>query len=109
MARTHQELDARSLALHGLVADKIRRDPALLDRVRANLTRWRGLATPNERPYLDEWARLVDAGLEPCLAVATEDSERAATLRQSSPFTGILTPRERFAFLGRWNASHASR
>ena len=35
--RTHQELDDRSLALHRLIADKVRHDPALFDKARATL------------------------------------------------------------------------
>ena len=100
--RTHPQLDARSLAMHRLVAEKIRRDPALLGRARETLGRWRQTVSVNTLPYLDEWARILDQGLEACLEVATEESERATALRQSSPFTGILTHRERFAFLKSW-------
>ncbi|HQR29223.1 MAG TPA: hypothetical protein PLL32_02360 [Anaeromyxobacteraceae bacterium] len=107
--RTHQEIDARSLELHRLVAARIRRDPALLERVRLTLRRWRD---PDDRsradPYLAEWERLLDQGLEPLLATAVEDSERAATLRQCSPFTGILSAKERHAFLKSWAADHAT-
>lgn len=39
--RTHQEIDARSLAMHRLVVEKIRRDPALLARAESTLSRWR--------------------------------------------------------------------
>jgi hypothetical protein len=104
---THQEFEARSLALHRLVAEKIRRDPSLLRIARENLARWRGRATPNDLEYLGEWERLLDAGLDAALAAATEESERAKTLRQASPFAGILTPRERRAFLSAWKAVHA--
>lgn len=106
---THQELDARSLALHRLVAEKIRRDPALLRIVRENLSRWRRHAAPTARPYVEAWERLLDAGLDAALAAAAEDSERAAALRQSSPFAGVLTPRERWSFLEAWSAAHAPR
>jgi len=100
--RTHQEIDKRSLALHRLVADKIRRDPALFDRVRGTLARWRVQVSPSAQPYLEEWERLVERGMESCLKVATEDSQRATALRQSSPFTGVLTNQERSAFLRTW-------
>lgn len=105
----HQEIDARSLALHRLVADKIRRDVTLFEIARANVARWRASATPNDRHYLDAWARLLDNGLEQALEAATADSEEAAALRQSSPFAGVLTSRERFAFLEAWSATHATR
>jgi hypothetical protein len=108
MPRTHQQLEARSLALHRLVAEKLRREPALLEIARANLSRWRASATPNDVAYLEVWRRLVEAGVEACIAAATEDSERAAALRQASPFAGILTPAERSAFLLAWRTSDAT-
>lgn len=106
---THQEIDARSLALHRLVAEKVRRDPTLLHIAMDNLARWRSKATSNDLEYLAEWERLLHAGLDPALAAATDDSERASTLRQASPFAGILTPSERAAFLRAWKAVHAAR
>ncbi len=104
---THQEIDARSLALHRLVAEKIRRDPMLLRIAKANVDRWRARATPNDQ-YLTEWERLIEAGVETALAVVTEDSEKASALRQSSPFAGILTTSERTAFLKAWRVIHAT-
>jgi hypothetical protein len=53
--RTHQEIDARSLELHRLIAAKVRREPALLDRVRLTLQRWRDPGNPSRaEPYLAE-------------------------------------------------------
>lgn len=104
--RTHQEVDARSLALHRLVAAKIRRDPALFDRAKAALARWRTTVCASSQPDLEEWERLMSQGVENCLAVAVEDSERAAALRQSSPLSFLLTHQERFAFLKDWKRLH---
>ena len=107
--RTHQEIDARSLELHRLIAARLRREPELLDRVRRTLLRWRDPANPSRaEPYLAEWERLLSSGIEPLLAAAVEDSERAAALRQCSPFVGILSPKERFAFLKAWSTRHAA-
>jgi hypothetical protein len=93
-----KHIEQRSLAMHRLIADKIRKEPALFDHVFSNLEHWETRVCDATQPYLREWERLAQQGMEPCLAVATEDSERAATLRQSSPFAGVLTDRERFAF-----------
>ncbi len=41
-------------------------------------------------------------GREACMAVMLEDSERAAALRQASPFAGLLSNAERFAVLKAW-------
>lgn len=101
--RTHQEIDARSLAMHRLVAEKIRRNPALLARAESTLSNWRKTVSASSQPYLQEWERLFQQGLDACLAVATEDSQRAAALRQCSPFAGILTNEERLSFLRDWS------
>ena len=100
--RSHQDLDRRSLEMHRLVATKIRDNPALFERARAILQDWRRRASPNTTPYYDEWQRLMDRGIERSLAVATADSERATALRQTSPFSCLLTEAERTAFLKAW-------
>lgn len=98
----------RSLALHRLVADKIRHDASLLDRARATLRRWQATASPRTFGYLDAWQNLLDQELEDCLAVATEESQRGDALRQASPLACLLSNQERFAFLKRWKAEHAA-
>jgi hypothetical protein len=96
----HSHLDARSLALHQAAVAKIRQHPALFERVRATLARWREQRIcPSAQPYQREWESLANLGMEACLAVAIEDSERARTLRQSTPFAGILDNHERIAIL----------
>lgn len=98
----HQDLDRRSLELHRLVAEKLRRDPALLERAAAILARWRKNAPPQRVPYFGERQQLIEAGVEACLAVATEESERATALRQCSPLSCLLEPDERLRFLAEW-------
>jgi hypothetical protein len=88
--RSHQEIDARSLELHRLIAAKVRREPELLDRVRLTLQRWRDPGNPSRaEPYLAEWEQLMAQGLEPVLATAIEEPERAAAPRQCSPFASF--------------------
>ena len=48
----HQRLDERSLALHAAVAAKLQREPALIERARANLSRWRASLNGN---WMDAW------------------------------------------------------
>lgn len=105
--RTPQELDQRSLALHRLVADKVRRDAALLDRAKSIVQRWHRTASPRTFVYLDAWLALLDKGEDACLAAATEESDWGNALRQASPLACLLTNQERFAFLKQWNQSHA--
>lgn len=103
---SHQEIDARSLEMHRLVADKLRREPQLFQTVRDNIARFRLIVAPGSQGCIEAWAKLVDAGMEATLAVATEDSEYGREMRQASPFGGILTHRERFAFLREWRQRH---
>jgi len=103
----HMQIDQRSLYLHRLVAEKLRREPWLFDNARATLARWRTIVAPNSQPYLREWERIFDMGMDAALAVATERSERADALRQSSSFCGILTNQERIAFFRQWRPDEA--
>lgn len=100
--RTPQWLDARSLAMHRLLVEKVRREPALFDKLGQNLARWKQTAAPGTLAYLDAWQALVDQGPEACFAVAMEDSDRGQVLRSCSPFAGVLSNAERWAFLKAW-------
>lgn len=53
------------------------------------------VCAPNTRPTLEEWKSILDGPLEKVIAVLTGTDERATRLRQSNPFTGVLTPQER--------------
>ena len=97
--RSHEWIDRRSLALHEAVAAKLEADPSLLGVARENLDRWIRVA---RRPALLEWQRLIEGTPVPqLLALLHASDERAARLRQSSPFPGVLTPEERQAILER--------
>lgn len=91
----HRILDARSLAMHCKIAQKITRRPELLDKARANLRRWMDKSDGPQPHYLREWEEILE---RPWLNVAeliTSMSEDATRLRSSSPFAGILTTEER--------------
>lgn len=105
---THLKIDQRSLALHRLVVEKIRKDPVLFDNVKRTLAYWRTIVSANSQPYLEEWEQLVNQGIDACLAAAVEDSEHADALRQTSPFCGILTNEERFVFFKEWRQKNES-
>ncbi len=91
----HSLLDARSLALHALIARKIADDPGLLEVARRNLARWRARDPERAPDYLDEWSRILDKPADRVAGFITSLSPEAVRLRQSSPFAGILTPAER--------------
>jgi hypothetical protein len=80
--------------MHCLIARKISRNPRLLEIARRNISRWiraRGNASDTHR----EWQRILSHPWPEVAAVLTELSENATRLRQSSPFSGILTEAER--------------
>jgi hypothetical protein len=91
----HRILDARSLAMHCKIAQKISRDPKLLDKARTNLERW---LAKSERPlsgYLDEWREVLARPWPEIAELMTSMNDEATRLRSSSPFAGILTAEER--------------
>lgn len=93
---SHRLLEARSLAMHAVIARKIERDPKLLQIARRNVQRWtaqRGTDTP---AWLAEWREILGRPWQNIAALITEPSENGARLRQSSPFAGILTHQERW-------------
>jgi hypothetical protein len=100
--RTPRRLVERSLALHRLIADKIRREPELFAHALENIRRWKPVTDPRTLPYFDEWEQILSQGIEFALAKATEDSEHAADLRQCTPFAGILSQEERDEFFRNW-------
>ena len=85
----HQRLDARSLAMHCLVARKLLANPALIAQSRSTLARWRAQAAEPVPSYF------LEGSPEEVAAFLASMREDATRLRQSSPFTNLLTPEER--------------
>jgi hypothetical protein len=92
--KTHQDIDKRSLALAEAVVEKIDRDPQHigLSRARANCTRW---LAGSAHAAIAEWQAILQADWEDVRQVLLDPSEHGIRLRQSNPFTGVLTPQER--------------
>jgi hypothetical protein len=88
-------LEARSLAMHALIARKIERDPKLLEIARSNIERWSEQRQEDVPAWLNEWREILNEPWQNVAALITELSENAARLRQSSPFAGVLTNDER--------------
>jgi len=91
----HRLLDARSLAMHVVIAAKIQRDPRLLEKSRLNLQRWRVRTKDNVPRWMHEWEAVLERSWPEIEALITNPSEESARMRQSSPLTGVLTPSER--------------
>jgi acyl-CoA reductase-like NAD-dependent aldehyde dehydrogenase len=92
---SHRLLEARSLAMHAVIARKIERDPKLVEIAKRNVERWSAQRGDERLAWLNEWRELLNQPWQNIAALITELSENATRLRQSSPFTGILTQEER--------------
>jgi hypothetical protein len=91
----HRVLDARSLAMHVMAAEKIDRDRKLLDVPRRNLERWKSRWGVSSPAWVTEWQEILSKPWPAIAALITELTENATRLRQSSPFAGVLSPSER--------------
>jgi hypothetical protein len=93
--KTHEQIDQRSLTMARAIVAKIDQDPARTGLAKARVTcrRWY-----EERPLAatKEWLEILDRPWEQVREVLLDESEEGQRLRQSDPFCGILTPRERW-------------
>jgi hypothetical protein len=90
----HQRIEERSIALHKRISELVEKDPQWLDVARQNLRK--GVAAHGDLPVFREWARILDCPIGEIREILISPSEKARWLRQSSPFAGILEPRERW-------------
>jgi len=92
----HRLAEERSIAYHRAIAERIRRDPVILARARERVRDW--LAGPGEpRHYALAWQEILQRNEHAIAAFLTDRGEEARELRQSTPFAGALTARERWA------------
>ena len=95
--KTHQDIDQRSLAMARAIVARIDADPH-----RAGLTRAKDLCQrwyrERNAPVDREWLDILEQPWGQVREVLLDESETGRRLRQSTPFCGILTPRERWAF-----------
>lgn len=94
--RHHEWIDERSRALDARIAERLRGDPGLIAKGLETLDRWERSRGPH--PAFTEWRDILTSrSTDEVIALLLDDSDGAARLRQSSPFTGILSPEERLA------------
>jgi excisionase family DNA binding protein len=99
-ALTERELtkeQEQSLWLHRAIAGHLAADPdAVLARARKNVERLGEVhAGTMAARWLDEWRKIIDAGVDEVFGVLTSQAPRYAELRQNSPFAGVLPETER--------------
>jgi hypothetical protein len=104
----HDFIDKRSLELHRLVAGKIRQQPELMDFVREklNCSLSESRLSDSCKDALREWQTILSClPLNEVLDLITQDSDEGQRLRHSTPFSGILSQRERLDVLRRHEAT----
>ena len=98
----HQKIDSRSRALAIAVADELRRQPVLVDVARKNIAAWMKTSSSGVRSTLEEWDDALKGSTEQVLELLTGEGERAVRLRQSNPFAGVLSSKQRTEILNRF-------
>lgn len=104
----------KSLWLHRAVVGALAQDPdGVLTTARENIAAWKRIHRADGRAagYLEEWARILDSGIDDVVKVLTSTSPYAVELRQNSPFAGGLSDdvRQRVLRAFRSQAEHPGR
>jgi hypothetical protein len=89
--------EKRSWALHGEVARRLLCNPGLVALARRRVAAW--LEHPNDNPYAERWHELLSRDVADLATALTDTSTEMCTLRQSSPFAGVLDSRTRWRIL----------
>lgn len=102
--------ERRSLAINRKVAEKLLADPdEVIALARKNLDLMRSQNDGSARLWFDKWDHLLNGPLELIVAVLEGPTHEAASLRQVSPFAGVLSPPERWETYREFRASEAHR
>jgi hypothetical protein len=97
-ANARELTEKRSLALHQEVARRIRQDPTLVVRAQRRVEQW--LHDGSTHPYYARaWQQVLASGVDAICRTLIDPSEHAASLRQASPFAGVIDPKTRWAIL----------
>ena len=99
----HHLAEERSIAYHRVIAARILENPSILERARARVRTWLATTIPPP-PYARAWEVILSRPQPEILAFLVDAGARARELRQSTPFAGVLAPRERLAI---WRAVRA--
>jgi len=91
-ARRREE---RSLAYHRAIVRAMDEDEAILVRARAKIRAWEARA-PMSASYVAAWRAALDGPRAALVTLMLDPSEYARAMRQTTPFAGSLSPRERW-------------
>lgn len=95
----------RTHSVHLHIADLLREEPTLIEKARQTYARL--MAQPTQDPMLQEWGDVLNAGVEACLEVLTEESGWADAMRDVSPLDELITEEQRLALLRRYDEYQA--
>ena len=98
----HEEVDRRSLVLARAVAEVIDRDQRRegLTKARQTCARWQ---RQSPSPAIAEWLVILQLEWEEIRPILLDPGEEGQRLRQSNPFCGVLSPRERWEIYRRFS------
>ena len=106
--KSHDLIDERSLAFGQAIATSLVEHPEVIHSARTTLARWMVTSPPGAQPALREWLAVLDEPLGTIISLLTRDDEHATRLRQSNPFTGVLSQTQRMAILRRFESYDAA-
>lgn len=89
---THERAQARNLAYHRAIAQRLRRP--MVNEARHTLFRWRSEGRIPDY-YADRWAAILDRPIGDIRRTLVAATPEADDLRQTSPFAGLLSEPER--------------
>jgi hypothetical protein len=91
----HRLNEERSVEYHRLIAERLLREPKILETARSRVAGW--LTSRDQVPfYARKWAEILASDAATVAAFLVDRGELATELRQSSPFAGAISPRERW-------------
>jgi hypothetical protein len=91
----HRLAEERSIEYHRAIAERLRRNPAVIARARSRARSWE--QTGSVSPWhARQWMEVLALPLDEVCALLVDPGERARELRQVTPFAGALDPRERW-------------
>ena len=104
----HRLAEERSIAYHRVIAARMAVDPSILEQARRRVHHW--LACAEVPPYYAlAWDEILGGDPRSIAEFLVDRGEHARELRQSSPFAGALTARERWQIWRREGADSDSK
>jgi hypothetical protein len=91
----HRRAELRSLAYHREIAARIDEHPAILERARMRVKWWHRTGQVHPR-YTRLWDELFGRSLVEIKEALVAETETMVAARQSTPFAGALSARERW-------------